>query len=66
LSPEVPYLFVDHPGLNIPELQAIHHTGYENVAEDRQGVTDTWTNAEVKEAIKNKGIQLISYKDLQN
>lgn len=58
------YLFVDHPGLNTPELQAIHHIGYENVAADRQGVTDTWTDAEVKEIIRKKGIQLISYKDL--
>ena len=59
------YLFVDHPGLNTPELQAIHHIGYETVAEDRQGVTDLFTSKEVKEAIRKKGIQLISYKDLQ-
>jgi predicted glycoside hydrolase/deacetylase ChbG (UPF0249 family) len=58
------YLFVDHPGLNTPELQAIHHIGYENVAADRQGVTDTWTDPEVKEIIRKKGIRLISYKDL--
>lgn len=58
------YLFVDHPGLNTPELQAIHHKGYENVAEDRQGVTDTWTDPEIKELIRKKGILLISYKDL--
>ncbi len=37
---------------------------YENVAIDWQGVTDTWTNERVKAAIKNEGIQLISYKDL--
>jgi len=58
------YLFVDHPGLNDAELQAISHIGYENVAVDRQGVTDAWTDPRVKEAIKKKGIQLISYKDL--
>jgi predicted glycoside hydrolase/deacetylase ChbG (UPF0249 family) len=58
------YLFVDHPGLDSPELRAIHHIGYENVAVDRQGVTDTWTNKEIKKLIKQKGIQLISYKDL--
>ena len=66
LEPGNTYLFVDHPGLNTPELQAIHHIGYETVAIDRQGVTDTWTNARVKEAIRKKGIQLISYKDLRN
>ncbi|MBS1598068.1 MAG: polysaccharide deacetylase family protein [Bacteroidetes bacterium] len=64
LEPGKTYLFVDHPGLLSPELEAIHHIGYENVAADRQGVVDTWTNEKVKEAIKKKGIRLISYKDL--
>lgn len=58
------YLFVDHPGLDTPELRAIYHTGYENVAVDRQGVTNTWTSEKVKAAIRKYGIQLISYKDL--
>lgn len=58
------YLFVDHPGLDSPELRAIHHVGYEDVALDRQGVTDTFTSEKVKAAIKKYGIQLISYKDL--
>lgn len=60
------YLFVDHPGLNTPEVQAIHHIGYENVAMDRQGVTDTWTNPRVKEMIKAKGIQLIGYNGVKS
>ncbi len=64
LEPGNTYLFVDHPALNTPELKAIYHIGYENVAEDRQGVTDIWTDAEVKQIIQQKGIQLISYKDL--
>jgi predicted glycoside hydrolase/deacetylase ChbG (UPF0249 family) len=64
LQPGNTYLFVDHPGLNSPELRAIYHIGYEDVATDRQGVTDTWTNEKIKELIKQKGIQLISYKDL--
>jgi predicted glycoside hydrolase/deacetylase ChbG (UPF0249 family) len=58
------YLFVDHPGIDTPELRAIYHIGYEDVAIDRQGVTDAWTDPRVKEAIKKKGIQLISYADL--
>jgi predicted glycoside hydrolase/deacetylase ChbG (UPF0249 family) len=58
------YIFVDHPGLDNEELQAIHHIGYEDVASDRQGVTDLFTSAQVKAAIKEKGIQLIAYKDL--
>lgn len=58
------YLFVEHPAFDTPELRAISHIGYENVAEDRQGVTDLWLDDEVKAAIKNKGIQLVSYADL--
>ena len=58
------YLFVDHPGLDGPELRAIHHVGYEDVAGDRQGVTDVFTNGKVKALVKQKGIQLIAYKDL--
>ena len=65
LSADTTYIFVEHPGLNTPELQAIHHIGYENVAEDRQGVTDMFTDESVKEVIHKKGIQLISYKDLK-
>jgi chitin disaccharide deacetylase len=65
LQPGNIYMFVEHPGLNTPELQAIHHIGYENVAGDRQGVTDIWTDPEIIALIKKKGIQLISYKDLK-
>ncbi|MBD2751414.1 polysaccharide deacetylase family protein [Spirosoma validum] len=64
LEPGKTYLFVDHPGLNTPEVQAIHHIGYENVAADRQGVTDIWTNPRVKQLIKDKRIQLIGYNQL--
>ena len=58
------YWFIDHPGINNEELQAVYHIGYEKVAEDRQGVTDVFTNEKVKSLIKEKGIQLIGYKDL--
>lgn len=64
LKPGETYLFVDHPGLNNPELRAIHHIGYEEVAQDRQGVTDCWTSKQVKDLIKKRGIILISYADL--
>src|SRR5690606_6064702 len=60
------YLFVDHPGFDTPELRAIHHPGYEDVAMDRQGVTDAWTDQRVIDAIKRLGIQLVSYADLEN
>jgi chitin disaccharide deacetylase len=59
------YLFVDHPGLDTPEVRAIHHLGYEDVATDRQGVTDTMISPKVKKAIKTKGVKLIGYQDLK-
>jgi chitin disaccharide deacetylase len=58
------YLFVDHPGIDNSELRAVSHIGYEHVAVDRQGVTDLFTSDKVKAAIREKGIQLISYRDL--
>lgn len=58
------YLFVDHPGLDNEELRAIHHIGYEDVAEDRQGVTSLWTDPDIKALVRKLGIQLISYRDL--
>jgi hypothetical protein len=58
------YIFVDHPGLDSPELRAVSHIGYEDVAADRQGVTSLWTDPQVRNAIRQKGIQLISYKDM--
>jgi len=60
------YLFVDHPGLDTPELRAIHHIGYEQVAMDRQGVTDTLTSPRVKERVRTRGIKLIGYRDLSS
>jgi hypothetical protein len=65
LEPGKTYLFVDHPGLDGPELQAISHIGYEHVAMDRQGVTDLFTDPEVKAHIEQLGIQLVSYRDLR-
>ena len=59
------YMFVDHPGLDSPELRAIHHIGYENVAIDRQGVTDLLTDPRIREAIQKRGIQLIAYSALK-
>jgi len=59
------HLFVDHPALDGPEMRAIGHVGYENVALDRQGVTDAWTSAAVKETVKRRGIELIGYRELR-
>jgi chitin disaccharide deacetylase len=59
------YMFLEHPGLNDAELQAIYHIGYEDVAEDRQGITDLWTDPSIIALIKSRKIELISYKDLK-
>ena len=58
------WLMVEHPGLDTPEMRAIGHRGYENVAQDRDGVTWAFTSPRVKEVIRRRGIQLISYGDL--
>ncbi len=58
------WLFVEHPGLDTPEMRAIGHKGYEDVAIDRQGVTDMFTSAKAIEVIKHRGIKLVSYGDV--
>ncbi len=59
------YMFLDHPGFDNLEMQGIYHSGYENVAEDRSGVTDLFTNDKIKAKIEALGIKLISYQDLK-
>lgn len=57
------YLFIDHPGLDTPEMRAIWHTGYEKVAADRDAVTKVFTSREVIKAVREKGVRLVSYKE---
>ena len=58
------WLCVDHPAYDQPETRAIHHQGYENVAADRQGVVEAWTDSQVLEIITGRGIRLLSYADV--
>ena len=58
------YMFVDHPAYNDSEMQTVMHVGYEDVAVDRQGVTDLLKCPEVLKAIKDRGIRLIDIKTL--
>ena len=58
------YVYVEHPALDNPEMRAIYHIGYEDVAEGRQDVTTMWTDERVKEALLRKGVELVSYKDV--
>ena len=58
------YMFVDHPAYNDSEMQTVMHVGYEDVAVDRQGVTDLLKSPEVKKAIRKRGIKLIDINTL--
>ncbi len=59
------YLFVEHPGLNTPEMRAIGHKGYYDVAQDRDSVTEIFVSRDIKRTINKLGIKLISYADLK-
>ncbi len=58
------WLFVEHPAYDTPEIRALGHTGYEDVAADREGVTRVFTDPRVMAAIRELGIELVSYSDL--
>ncbi len=58
------YILVEHPGLDTPEMRGIGHEGYWNVATHREAVTKAFTSAKVKEVIKKRNIQLVSYNDV--
>lgn len=64
LEPGKNYMFLDHPAYATDEMQTVGHIGYEDVATDRQGVTDLLTSPRVKKAIEEKAIELINYNDL--
>lgn len=59
------YLLVEHPAYDDLETQGLGHVGYENVAEDRAGVLAAFIDAAVQQKVTEKGIQLISYRDLE-
>lgn len=58
------YIFIDHPAYNDSEMQTVMHIGYENVASDRQGVTDLLKSPKVLKAIQDRGIKLIDINTL--
>jgi predicted glycoside hydrolase/deacetylase ChbG (UPF0249 family) len=41
------YLFVEHPAYDTPEMRSVGLPGYENVAQDRDGVTKIFTDKRV-------------------
>ncbi|MBL7112341.1 MAG: polysaccharide deacetylase family protein [Bacteroidales bacterium] len=58
------YLFVEHPALDTPEMEAIGHSGYMGVGADRYLVTKVFTSEKVRDMINERNIKLIPYKDL--
>ena len=64
MEPGKRYLFLDHPAYNDAEMQAVFHIGYEDVAYDRQGVTDLLTSTTVKQKIEELGVRLINVNKL--
>jgi predicted glycoside hydrolase/deacetylase ChbG (UPF0249 family) len=64
LEPGKTYLYVEHPALGTPEMEAIGHSGYYGVGADRYLVTKVFTSEKVKDVINERNIKLISYKDL--
>lgn len=59
------WLHIDHASTDDPEMQAFGHQGYEWVAADRSANLAAWTSPLVREAIEQRGIKLVSYRDLQ-
>ncbi len=58
------WLQIDHGSTNDPEMQAIGHLGYENVAADRSANVEMWTSPKVREVIERRGIKLTNYREL--
>ncbi|NQV34653.1 MAG: ChbG/HpnK family deacetylase [Phycisphaeraceae bacterium] len=57
------WLFVEHPALDTPEMRAIWHTGYTNVASSRNIVTQSLIHPALRKAINERRIKLVSYKE---
>jgi hypothetical protein len=45
-------------------MRAVGHPGYEDVAQDREGILKTLQSPAVRALIAKRGIQLVSYADL--
>jgi hypothetical protein len=58
------WILVEHPGMDVPEMRAQGHLGYETVAADREGVTRAFTSPKALAAVKARGIRLVSYAEV--
>ncbi|MGM1429712.1 ChbG/HpnK family deacetylase [Sphingobacterium lactis] len=62
LEPTKTYLFVEHPGLDVDEMETVGHEGYRNVRKDRSDITKILTHPLVRQKIKDLGIELTDFK----
>jgi predicted glycoside hydrolase/deacetylase ChbG (UPF0249 family) len=58
------WLMVDHAATDTPEVEAIGHLGYDEVAADRSAVLAAWTSPKVRAVIARRGIVLTNYRKL--
>lgn len=58
------YWILDHAAILDDETKAIGHPGYERVAQDRWDNVQAWSDPRVMRVIKEKGIELITIKQL--
>lgn len=57
------WVLVEHPGLDTPEMRALGHVGYRNVAAHRDAVIRAFTSEKVKAVVKKRRIELMGYRD---
>jgi predicted glycoside hydrolase/deacetylase ChbG (UPF0249 family) len=55
------WLLVEHPGLDTPEMRALGHKGYEDVAADRAGVLHAFVSPRIRNLVTQRGIELVDY-----
>lgn len=55
---------IEHAAVDDPEMRAIYHPGYENVAADRDAVRQAWCSPRVLKIVKRRNIRLAGYREL--
>ena len=58
------HLLIEHPGLDTDEMRAMSHAGRETEFLTRASATHALTSVTVRQAVRNRNIQLISHRDL--
>jgi predicted glycoside hydrolase/deacetylase ChbG (UPF0249 family) len=63
------WLRIVHPGLGVPEMQALRESWLDDgpyIAESRQAQTDAVVATEVLNAVKERGITLVGYREIRD